>query len=314
MALGITSKGSVGLAAGANPVANFGFTMSPNRLYVVVINTVINGTPPSLAVPVGMTDGTWVQGQSYVYRTASFSRRIGIFYTVTGASPSGQALTASGQDASGTGGAMYMVEITGANLTTPVVTANTKVNPADTSGTSESITLTSALTKATNMLLACIANRGGGNMTAGGSGTEIVDDGASGAGMYYRIGGNSLSASWGVSDSKGSIGIEINALLTQAVAGTITPTGALATLHTYLTALAGSITPTGSLTTLYFKALSVAGSITPTGSLTTTRLRRLLRGLAEVVLNLQAKGTDTLHLDPRTDDTLHLTEQDEEQA
>lgn len=303
MALAFASHATGSFPAGANP----GVTMTAleaNTTYLVAMVTVQNSADAVYCQPSGMTDTGWTEIQTYKYRTTSFSRRLGLFWTRTGSNPSGTTLTAAGVDAGGTGGVAVIVKVTGCVSGDPKV--QEKHPFEDTAGTSQTCTLDAGLANTANAILMASANRGGGAQTANGGGTMLVNFGE--IGIIYAVNDTSVGSSWGVSDNMGFIGLEVRAQAQQAVGGTITPTGTLTALKTILRSLAGAITPTG--TVALSKAISLAGSIVPTGTLALHKAVKLLTAAVAGAVSLAAKAKGALVLDPDQEGSVTLTPAD----
>lgn len=314
MAIGTTVVTTSGLPGGANPAVNLGAALNPNSVYLVGFNITFNSAPNPFTQPSGMTDTSWTAVQNYEFRTASFSRRMALYYTVTGSSPSGTILTFSGMSAGGQGGGMFLIKLDGVVASALIV--QSKQGPADGSASAVTATLDAAMGKASNMHFALVAHRGGGTATGTGGGTSVFGTLISEIGAVTALNDTSIGANFATADNVGWISAELRALLTQSAAGSITPTGAVTTLKKALLSVAGSITPTGVLTTLHYKALSVAGSITPVGTLAMKRLKHLLQAIGEIaglILTPRSDITKTLTpLDPPDD--LTLTPNEEQQA
>ena len=113
-------------------------------------------------------------------------------------------------------------------------------------------------------------------------------------------GASTVTMSWSGDTAHWALGaVSIRpAVIAQAAAGTITPSGSLARktlkalagsltpagslVRKALKPLAGALTPAGSLSTLLFKAQAVAGSLVPSGSLARKVLKTLAGGLTPV--------------------------------
>ena len=279
---------------------------------------------------------TWVQVASYAYDTAGAGGRISVFRAM-GATPSGTSITISFGGTGQLGCQAHAMAITGADRTGADgagAVRQSKTGTVDGAGTSESITLTSAVRSASSLMLAFFAHQANEGSSPGSGGTELADTFFADPGMalqtQYELGDSTISSSWATAEMKGSAALEVITDLNIAVGGaitptgslrkttsklfggTITPTGALATFKAAVIVLAGGITPTGDLFKTTSKSFS--GGITPTGSLITTFIRSLLETLAEGTLNLLGLSSDSQDLTATAEDTLTLDPLEEEDA
>lgn len=271
MAISGTTVASVFTSANATSYATGSYTPTANRLMVCSICSELSGVPDITEVTGNGL--TWSLIAEYQADTTGTQNLIAVYAAFSGGSPSAGAVTVSYGAVTQSGGSVIVDEYDGCDLSGTVAACfvQTKTGTVNGSGTSETITLNSAITG---------SNASGGvfqhqadETSSNGSGYSILGNGShSGPSSsliteYKAAGSTTVDASWTTSAGKGGIAFELKALAgttyNQSVSGGITPSGALS--KTDNKTVAGTLTSAGAISKSTAKTL--AGTQTTSGAL-----------------------------------------------
>ena len=277
MAISATHKASVFSGTNAASYATGSWTPTANRLAICCVENEISGTT---AAPTITGNGlTWTQAASYACDTSGTQVRISVFVAKTGASPSAGAVTADFGGVTQAGCNVIVDEIDGADLSGTALQAivQSKNGTLNASGTSETITLDSAITSG-NASYGVITHQAD-ETTSVGSGYSALGNGShpgpSSALLteYKAAGSQTVDASWVTSIQRGGIALEIKAAATTntynlvaALDGTSTLTSAGKNTFTPAVTLNGTSTLTSAGKSIFTPAATLNGTSTLTSA------------------------------------------------
>jgi hypothetical protein len=234
-------------------------TPTANVLQLLFVVSTTSAAAPN--TPTITSSGlTWTPIANATYNTiASPDRKLSVFWA-TGASPGAGAISIDHAGQAMTGVSWSLFEVTGANLSSPIVQSPTNAN--DTTQTSASVTL-AAFSSAGNLALAGVGLNNAQAVTHRTNWTEIHDvvgsAPATSLETQYRQADDDASASWGSVTRWAMIGLEIaeatgGAFTLDADPGSYSLTGSVASLlkTSLLAAVTGVYTLTGVAATLTY--------------------------------------------------------------
>jgi hypothetical protein len=208
-------KASVYDSANASTYVTGSWTPTADRLVLACVENARTGTPTT---PTLSGNGlTWTQVATYVCDTVDPQFRITVFVAKTGATPSAGAVTVAFGGVSQIGGSIIVDELDVAYLSGTDLDAivQSKTGSVDASGTSESISLNSAITSG-NASYGLIFLQHANAVTPG-SGHSALGAGnhtgpvAQLVSIFKAAGSQTVDASWGTSAGKGGIAVEVKA-------------------------------------------------------------------------------------------------------
>jgi len=212
MAITITNKASVFSGTNLSSYVTGSWTPTTGRLAVCCVTSQISGTTN---VPTVSGNGlTWTKVLDYQDDTVSTTSRITIFVALTAGGSAG-AVTADFAGQTQAGGSVIVDEVDGADVSGTALAAiiQSKAGSVDASGTSESISLTSAIT-AGNASYGCFHHQAQETTTQGSGYTQLGVGSHAGPSdgfmsEYESAGAQTVDASWTTSVGKGGMAIEI---------------------------------------------------------------------------------------------------------
>lgn len=266
MALIFTSKGSLHSGTDLSTYATGAFTPSASTLLIAAISNGVSGTPNE---PVLTGHGTWTKIATYLSDSSGTQWRESIWALVSSASPSSATLSCDFAGQAQAACNIEVIEVPGAVISSiAAAIIQNKTGTVNGSGTSESLTLNSALNNANNAFVGLFHHQANEAHTAT-TGTIIVQAGQAGPSnnisIVRSIGGNVGAVSWTTSAGKGSIGIEIVAAVTiQSSPITIGGVGSLAIASQQIYVSSVALTAASSLSIasiqLFLNTLAIAGA------------------------------------------------------
>lgn len=216
MTISITNKASKYDGANATSYATASWTPTAGRLAICCVEVEISGSP---VAPTSVTGNslTWTKIVEYNDDTSGTEMNISIWAALTGASPSAGAVTADFNAVTQAGCCVIVDEVTGAYVSGTVSQAfvQTKTGSANATGTSESISLTSAITSG-NASYGVFHHQADETTTQGTGYTQLGVGSHAGPSNglmteYKAAGSQTVDASWVTSAGKGGIAAEIKA-------------------------------------------------------------------------------------------------------
>lgn len=217
--MAITATNKANVADGTNLSSyptDASWTPTAGRLAIAVVCNAGSSATPT--VPSVSGNGlTWSELSTYVCDTVNPAFRITVFVALTGGSPSAGVTTASFGVVSQLGCSMLVDELDGVDVSGTALQAivQNKAGSVDTTGTSESITLDSAITSG-NASYGGIQVQHANTVTPGNSHSILGDDNHTGpvshlVTIFKSAGSQVVDASWATSIGKGGIALEIKA-------------------------------------------------------------------------------------------------------
>ena len=208
--LTFTARGNVHTGNNQTSYSTAAFTPGATKLLIAIVQHSVAAAPNT---PTISGHGTWTQIATYVNDTAGTQVRLTLFAIITSASPSSAAVTVDFGAQQQTACNMEVFEV-GESVTSSVGAAiiQNKTGTVDTSGTSDTLTLNSALGNSANAFVGGFTHQ---VQEAHSASVGIIIAQGNQAGpsnclsVLYNIGGNSGGVTWTTSATKGSIGCEV---------------------------------------------------------------------------------------------------------
>lgn len=216
MPISAAHKASVFSGSNLSSYATGSWTPAANRLAIVSVeNEMGTGTPATPTLSGNAI--TWFQLVTYVPDSTGTQVRITVFVGNTGSSPSAGAITADFGGAVQAGCNIIVDEIDQADVSGTALQAivQSKIGTVSGSGTSESITLDSAISSGNASY--GVFNHQADELTTNGSGYTTLGNGSHAGPAsalqteYQSTGSQTVDASWTTSAGKGGIALEIKA-------------------------------------------------------------------------------------------------------
>lgn len=284
MAVSGVHKASVYSGSNLTSYSTGSWTPSANRLAIVAVQSELSGSPA--APTLSGNSLTWSQLASYQDDTSGTQSRITIFVAKTGSSPSAGAVTADFGAVAQAGCNIIVDEFNGVDVSGTALQAivQNKNGSIDASGTSETITLNSAITSG-NASYGAFHHQADEGTSFGTGYAELGDGSHAGPSSalqseYKATGSTTVDASWTTSSGKGAIALEIKASVTP-ISGTLNKSQSSDTLTSANTLqIKSTLSKTQS-----DQALSSQSDLIVKGSLSKTQAGDILSANGKIIIN-----------------------------